>query len=66
MLLTPEELEGALESGEADSYMDPNLKHNDKQYAAFVAQLFEAGVVQVSEHVLLVNGISFVTRRTAS
>eukprot|EP00973_Karenia_brevis_P012359 1679339-Karenia_brevis.AAC.1 len=64
MLLTDEELEAVHEGGVPNTYMDPVLANNEKEYAKFIARLAQCGVVGFSESVRCQCGIFFVKKKS--
>ncbi len=63
MLLGPEELEGILESGLANSDMDSVFRSSARKYASFVVDLFGCGIVGLEGEFLVENGLFFVKQK---
>ena len=63
MLLSGEELEGALEAGVENCFHDPCLRHSPRKYLEFVCELYKCGVVQFSEKVRVEVGCFFVYKK---
>eukprot|EP00973_Karenia_brevis_P038550 5319460-Karenia_brevis.AAC.1 len=66
MLLSEEELEAMHEGGLPNSYMDPVLANNEKEYAKFISRLAKCGVVGFSESIRCQCGIFFVRKKNGS
>ena len=64
MLLGPEGLEGRLERGLIDSYMDPVLKHSVKKYSDFVGVLHSCGFVKFCQSAKVTNGLFFARKKS--
>ena len=65
MLLTPEELGATFEASELPGcYHDPVLERSPREWAAFVGDLFKAGVVSFNSRPKVVIGVFFVRKKS--